>query len=501
VSQREREVKLAAPPHFRLPPLTDLGGNVFAGPPETVVLDATYFDTEDLRLARSGASLRHRSDQGWLAKLPARDPDDDDGDVLSRDEHQFTGPPWTPPDAAVELVRSRIRRADLSPVAKLRTTRRRVPLHDGQGREVAEVVDDEVEVVDGSAEVSAFRELEVELAPEASESQRSVILARLRSAGAGAPDPTPKLVHALGVRASAPPDIVVPEVDGPDVDAVVRAALADAVAKIVAHDPGVRLGDDPEDVHQARVAARRLRSHLRTFRPLVDEPWSRALRDELRWLGDVLGGVRDADVLLGRLEAAVGQLPEVDRPAAKVLLDELRGDRTRRRDLLLAALHGDRYLALLDDLVEAARRPRLLLRVDDEEDDDVLRGLVRSPWAHLEHTVGDLGPDPADDDLHATRIRAKRARYAAEAVAPAFGKPARAFAKAVTEVQDVLGEHQDAVVASEWLRSAAARTEDEAVGFAAGLLAGLERQRALSARAAWPDAWKAASKKKLRDWL
>lgn len=498
MSTREREVKLAASPEFRVPPLTDPGGNVFAGPAETVTLDATYFDTADLRLARGGASLRHRSDEGWLVKLPAPGGDEE---LLSRDEHQFAGTPWSLPDAAVELVRSRIRGAELGPVAKLRTTRHRVPLHDAEGNAVAEVVDDEVEVVDGDADVRSFRELEVELAPGASDAQRTVILARLRAAGAGAPDPTPKLVHALGHRASAPPDVVVPEVDGPDIDAVVRAAIAAAVEKIIAHDPGVRLGDESEAVHQARVASRRLRSHLRTFRPLVDEQWANALRDELRWLGDVLGGVRDTDVLLERLEKKVDRIPEVDRPHAKVLLDQLRGDRASRRDLLLEGLASARYLTLLDDLVDAARRPRLLLRVDDHEDAGVLRGLVRQPWDHLERTVDDLAPEPPDDDLHAVRIRAKRARYAAEAVEPAFGKPARGFARAITEVQDVLGEHQDAVVAAEWLRTAAARSDDEAVGFAAGLLAGLEHQEALAARAEWPDTWKSAGRKKLRDWL
>jgi CHAD domain-containing protein len=501
VSTREREVKLAASAEFQLPLLTDEDGGVFAGIPDTVVLDATYFDTDDLRLARAGATLRHRSDEGWLVKLPA--PGGGNG-LLSRDEHRIPGAPFAPPAAALDLVRALSRRQELSPVARLRTTRRRVQLHDADGTPVAEVVDDSVEVLEGNAEVPQFRELEIELTDEATDAQLAAVLARLRTAGAGAPDPTPKLVHALGPRADAPPDVVVPDAgraDHPSIADVVRYAVASSVKKLIAHDPGVRLGVDAEDVHQARVATRRLRSHLGTFRSLVDEQWATSLRDELRWLGEVLGGVRDSDVLLERLEAKLDRLPEPDRAPAGRLLDILRADADGRRTLLIEAFDGTRYLELLDRLVDAARRPRLLLRVDDDDEQHVLRDLVGNPWRKLADEVDALDDEPPDSDLHKIRIRAKRARYAAEAVEPAFGKSARAFARAMTDVQDVLGEHQDAVVAAEWLRRAAARTDDEAVGFAAGQLAALEHLDALAARAAWPKVWKRASRKRVRSWL
>jgi CHAD domain-containing protein len=263
----------------------------------------------------------------------------------------------------------------------------------------------------------------------------------------------------------------------------------------------VRVGTDDEAVHQARVATRRLRSHLQTFRPLVDEQWATELRDELRWLGDVLGAVRDADVLSARLEKSIERLPMIDRAPSQPLLDGLKQDLDRRRTKLLEAFRGDRYLALLDRLVLAARFPRLLLRVEHASDRDILRDLVRQHWEKLADAVDELPDDPPDAGLHAVRIRAKRVRYAAEAVEPAFGKPARAFARAVTELQDVLGEHQDAVLAAEWLRSNAARTGDESVGFSAGQLAAFEHLGALAAREAWPSAWKQASRKRLRHWL
>jgi CHAD domain-containing protein len=497
--QREREVKLAVPEGFQLPPLTDPGAKVFEGTPETLELDARYFDTTDLRLARAGALLRHRNDEGWTVKLPARA---DDDRALVRDEHHFDGDDSAPPDAALDLVQALLRTATVKPVARLRTVRRRIPVNGPDGVPVAEVVDDHVEVVEGATYEQSFREVEVEFTDAATKDQRTALLARLRSAYAGAVDPTPKIVRALGPRATAAADVEIPPVGkGSRLETVVQAAIASCVVKIVAHDPGVRLGGDPEDVHQARVATRRLRSHLRTFRSLIDAPWANDLRDELRWLADVLGAVRDADVLLERLERKVTLLPLVDQPSAEKLLDQLRSDLGRRREQLMTGLRSERYLSLLDRLVLAARQPRLLLRIDDKPDADVLRELVRLPWEALEDAVGALADDAPDAALHEIRIDVKRARYAAEAVEPAFGKPARAFARAMTDLQDVLGEHQDAAIAAEWLRAAAGPTNDGPVTFAAGQLAGLERHEALSARRAWPAAWKQASRKRLREWM
>ena len=503
MTSEEREVKLAVPSEFVLPPLTDPAGDVFAAPTETLDLHATYFDTHDLRLSRAGASLRHRDD-GWTVKLPRGV--DDEG-FLSRDELAVIGPEAIgapPPDGAIDLVRALTRGARLAAVADLHTTRHRVRLRRSDGRHIGEVVDDHVEIRDPGATDARdeFRELEVELAPDASEAHRSAVLRRLRLAGAGPADPTPKIVRALGPVASAPADVVVPTIEhGAPAEAVVRAAIATSVARLLKHDPGVRIGEDAEAVHQARVATRRLRSDLRTFRVLVDEHWANGLRDELRWLGEVLGAVRDTDVLIERIDAKILRLLEVDRAPAKALVDQLRDDRDRAREQLLRALRSERYDTLLDRLVVAARRPRLLLRVEEIDDAELLRGLVRRPWNRLRDTVRALPPEPSDQQLHQVRILAKRTRYAAEAVEPAVGKRARALARALAIVQDELGEHQDAVVAGEWLRRAAARSNDASEGFAAGLLAAMERDAAEEARDTWRDAWAATGRKRIRGWL
>jgi CHAD domain-containing protein len=368
-----------------------------------------------------------------------------------------------------------------------------------QGDPLAIVTDDEVSVMDGRRLASRFRELEVELDSAAPEGAIDDLLARLRDAGAGPVDNVPKLRRALGARASEPPEVVPPEVgEGSSVADVVRRAIAVSVVRLLRHDAGVRLGEDPEDVHQARVATRRIRSDLRTFRDVVDPEWALPLREELAWLGGQLGAVRDAEVLRDRLRGREPLLPPDDRPAIERLLATLDGTRAEARERLVAAMREPRYVTLLDALVEGARAPRVLDEHAGSSASTALRPSLEAPWRHLEAATERVREDPTDEALHAARIRAKRVRYAAEAVAPVFGKRAKAFALAAVGLQDVLGEHQDAVVAGAWLRDAAKGSAPRA--FAAGQLAAIEAGAARAARDAWPAAWKALSRKKLRFW-
>jgi CHAD domain-containing protein len=224
--------------------------------------------------------------------------------------------------------------------------------------------------------------------------------------------------------------------------------------------------------------------------------WSEPLRDELKWLGGLLGDVRDTEVQMDRMRAHMEGLPEEDQLVH--LLDGLAERRTKGREALVEALRGDRYVTLLDRLVESAREPAVLPEADKPAE-EMLPDLVVKPWRKLRKAVKALGDPPADAELHAVRIRAKRARYAAEAVAPAFGKKAEEFAKAAADLQDVLGEHQDAVVAQDWLRKAVARAKP-GLAFAAGQLAALEIQAMREARQAWPKAWKKVRRRSPDHW-
>jgi CHAD domain-containing protein len=488
----EREAKLAAPPGFQLPALG--GAGIATGPPEERRLDTVYWDTDDHRLLRWGSTLRHRAGESWTVKL--REPAN--GRFLSRTEHTFAGPPRTPPDEALDLVRAYVRGAEVRPVARMRTRRRVMPLLGDDGRRVGEIDDDEVTAYVDRRVVARFREIEVELAEDAAPSVLAAVVERLRAEGAGEPDATPKLVRVLGELDRLGPDVVVPELTEPIVAGeVVRRAVAGSVVRLLSHDPGVRLGGDPEDVHQARVATRRLRSDLRTFAPLLDAAWADGLREELRWLAGELGAVRDAEVLLERVRDGVARLPEPDRQAGGRVAALFERDVAEARTRLIAALREPGYVALLDRLVAAAREPVLSDRAAAPAE-DVLPGLVAGPWSKLRRDAWRLGDGASDEDLHALRIRAKRARYAAEAAAPALGGKVAAFAKAVAGLQEVLGTHHDAVVTADRLRERAGRGRQ---AFAAGQLWGLEQAVARQARAGWRDAWRAASRKKLRSWM
>jgi CHAD domain-containing protein len=240
------------------------------------------------------------------------------------------------------------------------------------------------------------------------------------------------------------------------------------------------------------VATRRLRSDLRTFRDLLDPEWALPLREELRWLGGALGEARDADVLLERLQSRAGSIPATEAPGVAQVIDALAQRRKEAHASLLECLRTERYVVLLDRVVDAARAPAMADGADTSLR-SVLSGLLDRPWGHLRSAVKDAGTRPTDEQLHAIRIRAKRVRYAAEAVAPMLGKPTKRFAEAAADLQTILGEHNDAVVAEAWLRSWAADGRSGDAAFAAGMLAGIERAAAQTARDRWRKAWKAVA--------
>ena len=495
-------MKLGAGPAFHLPDLNGVVDGVTVTPPEATRLETVYYDTADLRLARWGVSLRHRAGEGWTLKLTPSTPRGDgpaQPGMLERDEITFPGGPKKPPAAAVELVRAYVRTSGLVPVARLSTIRRRVRLIGADGSRIAEIVDDEVSVRDGRRVAARFREIEIEVAgTEGNEAIVEPLVERLRASGAGAPDPTPKHIRALGPRAMEPPEVA-PRPVTPDSPArdVIRSVLAEAVAAILRNDPLVRLGKDPEAVHQERVATRKLRSHLRTFGPLLEPEWSEPLRSELGWLGMALGAVRDREVLLERLRERAKTLPASDARSAASLLHILELEIDALRKKLHAELEAPRYIDLLERLVTAAHSPVTTLDAEQPAS-AVLPPLATGPWRRLRSAVRQLPEQPTDPELHRIRILAKRARYAAEAVAPVVGPGATAFARAAAKLQTILGEHQDSVTAQAWLRSVRVTGRR---AFVAGQLIAMEHLAAQKARKDWPKVWKALDRKALRKWM
>lgn len=496
----ETEVKFSVHGSFVIPDLSE--GSVAASIEQLPDQDlkASYYDTPDLRLARSGVTLRYRAGDddvpGWHLKLPVAD-----GDGRTREELQFDGEPRAVPSMVEDLVTVFVRTQKVAPVESIHTRRRRWLLNDPEGEPLAELVDDEVSVMQRGRVITRFRELELEK-HNADPTSFERIIDELQSAGAQELEPIPKVVRVLGPGATAPSDLPeIPELDGSATGAdLVRHALARGLHRLVQHDPRTRRGD-VEGVHQMRVAARRMRSDLRTFDVLVDAKWAQELVDELRWLGDELGRVRDLDVLRERLEhdAAGASVPLIP------LFNRLSDEHERAREQMQDALRSDRYKILLDRLIRAAQTP--ILTTSAERGMNVLGPmLVAQTWRKLRKAARDIDDDSPDDHLHRVRIKAKRARYAAEAVAPALPggkrKAALRFASRAERLQEVLGELQDATVAQETILSCLkVAGKDPSLHFEAGRLFEKQRHLAARSRASFEPAWRKIDRRKSLSWL
>jgi len=501
----EREAKLVAPAQVRLPDLDGLVDGASVTALDERRLDATYYDTAELDLARWGITLRHRSGEDgspWTLKLPGGQT----GPALLRRELTFDGPSTSVPAGARDLVRAYLRSRRLVRVARLRTDRLPLEVRDPAGQRLAEIVDDRVTVHQGREQTDEFREIEVEVFVPGPVGDQLLAGAvdRLIAAGCSTDPPLPKVVRALGQRALERPELAVPPVrrKAPVVD-LVRHALARSVIQMIRCDPGVRLGEDPDDVHEMHVATCRLGADLLIFAPLLEPGPLQELRDELRWLGAAVGAVRDEDVLAERLRSQAEELPEPDAAGVQPLLSLLAGQTATARTALLRALRSRRYVALLDKLIATSNeppvRPGRAARADERASRAAGR-YVRRPWRRLRDAVARLDDDPPDPALHDVHILAQSCRYAAEAAAPVAGPPAARFAAAIADLQTALGDHHDTLVAEAWLRrNAAAATPHGAV--AAGELIVLQRWQRAKLRARWPAAWKAASAKDLRSWL
>jgi len=270
--------------------------------------------------------------------------------------------------------------------------------------------------------------------------------------------------------------------------------------------------DEPDAVHQMRVATRRLRSALATFRPLLDRDVTDPLRDELKWLGEVLGAARDAEVIRDHLKERVAAEPGdlVLGPVQERIVTTMSGRHRRTHDALVAELDGARVAALFDALDGLGSRPPLT-PLADRRPDQALLPVVARTWRRMrrvhreiERVERDPAASPQQHDLllHELRKAAKRARYAGESVTPTYGRQARSWAKRMAALQEILGAHQDSVVIREQLRAVAvAAYLDGENAFTFGRLHALEQARAEATRRDYSAAWDAAARTRGHRWL
>jgi CHAD domain-containing protein len=298
---------------------------------------------------------------------------------------------------------------------------------------------------------------------------------------------------ALKEALEPPSGETAPTKDAPAVEHL-RAYLREQLEAIERHDPAVRVGSEPEDLHKLRVAVRRSRAALRETKALLGDEQGLTLRAELKWLGGRLGPARDLDVLIERLRREVADLDGPDGVPAGKVVAQLEREREAAQRELLDALDSERYadtLALLGKVVDA---PAVATS------DISLTRLTQREFRKLQRQVASLGPDASNDALHRARIQAKRLRYATELSSRLLGKRGEGVVSAAKTFQDVVGAHQDAVVAEEYIRDAARRIRGVGAGVAAGRLIERERERRAEARAELPDAWKRLERRAKKIW-
>ncbi|MFP3460305.1 CYTH and CHAD domain-containing protein [Arthrobacter globiformis] len=523
----ETEKKYDVDPGTVLPDLAAIAGVGSVGKPHDAELEAVYFDTEDLVLASRRITLRRRSggaDAGWHVKLPP-DPasSSEEGPGSRREIHAPLGQADVVPPKLLAHLHAYLRGSDPKPVARLNTRRTTHPIYGDDGVHLADLVDDtveaellqggggggkpagqkqqwrewELELVHGQPEV--FKAAEAVLAaagarPSAHESKlrRALGEAAPKTAGAAGPEDTAATAGAAKQPGGRKPGKKWP------VSAVVSAYLAEQISEILATDARVRL-EEPDAVHAMRSAARRVRSALAVYRKLYGKGAVGRLRDELKWLGRILGTPRDAEVMQDRLRTHADKLPpgqgtdDVKQRIERELGARLDAGYRKAQEVLLT----DRYFRLLDDLEDfrdhppvrpsasapARKAARKLvgksakrLRRAHKSALRVKDGVGEKPGMELKDATAH------ETALHQVRKDAKRLRHAAETVDPVFGRRAAKLAKAAHKQQTILGDHHDSVMARIFLGKLAGGPDvPEPVDAAYGSL--LKREQKVAAKA------------------
>lgn len=504
----EVEVKLeaAAPDALRQIARLRALGRYRLRPRRVQALQTTYYDTADRALVRAGIALRvRRAGSRWeaTAKWP--------GAVVkalhTRPELTVAlpGAPATPfvlPDGPLrEALEVYVLGRALLPLLCTDIERRLLDLlpGDGPGAPLAELALDTVTLrhPDGAAAATPFWEVEIE--QRAGTSADCLAAARtLRRQFSLVPSRATKFARGLAALADGRhPVTPLPTTiaAGDTLRAATRGLIGAQLARIRAVVPAVRRGGrDPEPVHQMRVAVRRLRTALRLGRDALPARQAERLTCELRWLAGELGALRDLDVQLANLEWHRRRLGAAARGHLDGYRRALLRQRTVARRATRTLLDGERFAALLlalEHTAGAAARPAAgpaatpITRAG--------RQAVKRAWRRLVKRGAALDELPEAEDLHALRIRGKRLRYVLEALEPITGRAGRRVIAQLTELQDVLGRFNDAIVAAGTVRRYLEQLPadaDPAARRALGALADAELRRAGAAQAEFHRAWK-----------
>ncbi len=464
-----------------------------------------YFETDDWRFHRAGYSLRvRRVGRRRTAEATLKGLDMASADVPGLRNRRELSEPLGAADVETLLratgpVGSRVRavagKKPLLPLFEVRTRRRTFFLK-AEGLPPGEIALDETAIHQPSGgPPTRLRRVEVEV-PEAALQRLEPFVHELRETCALQPAGLSKF--EAGILSSdlqpSPPERFGPTAIDPEMasGAVALAVLRRHFSAMLAKEPGTRLGDDIEELHDMRVATRRLRAALSLFVEVLPET-ALKVGEELRWVGETLGAVRDLDVQIEQLDAWLDALEETDRDALVGLRTLLHEQRESGRAAMLEMLDSRRYEAFVSRFGRTLRarhfarsgpasRPARALAPD----------LIESRFRSVRKGGARIGPTSLATDYHRLRIRCKRLRYALEFLSDLYPGATRPLIRRLVTVQDILGLHQDADVAIERLRHVAVSSSDDldpGTIFAMGEVAERYRQSMFELRAKFPAAY------------
>lgn len=440
-----------------------IAGLVIA-PQSTLQIFDTYFDTHDWRIFRAGYALRVRSEEGRSeatlkslhtntgAKAERRELNE----TINTGAGEWNGQSDGAVGSRVQAVSGSL---PLQPLFEVRTSRQRYAVHaPDEEQQLGEIALDETVISspNGRPQTSLQR-VEIEARTAAHEPLQNLVdaLCNNCSLEAAADNKYAQGLKSMGLAPAPLPDFQPTAVDSTmRVEEVALANLRRFLSTWHQHEPAARCGDDPEALHDLRVAGRRMDAILRQFEAFLPSAIVR-IRPTVKKVMRALGQARDLDVALLELQEFNDTLSADDRAKLLPLQEHLNTERLAARRKMLAILDSSGVQKDFDQLRATLAHPASLLEAHPVSSLVTLSELIRSRYKKVRKAADRLTADSSMDEYHAVRGRVKKLRYALETAAVLFGKPADEMVKALRRWQEKLGAQQDADVADRRLRALA----------------------------------------------
>jgi len=459
----------------------------------------TYADTDDWRLYRAGYSLRLRVGQsGTEATMKSLSA----GANGLRDRTEIVEPL---PAGSLETlpasdgpvgrrVRAVVGPHAVRPKFQVRT-RRRTYLVSSNGSAAAEVALDATTIPVEGREPARLLRVEVETSGGPTPDLADFV-GNMRDACGLTPASVSKFEAGLLARGLAPERTLnlgsVEISSESSVEELAFAVLRQNFAALLSKEGGTRLGEDPEQLHDMRVATRRMRAAIALFEVALPAEVV-GLREELGWVASTLGAVRDLDVLIEQVEAWGRPAGGRDDRTLDAVASVLHADRDQARANLVQTLDSPRYERLLAELTAVLRHGPVASPSSRVPAVDAAPSLIKKRYRKVRKGGRRIDRTSKPADYHRLRIRAKRLRYALQFLAPIYGKGTRALIRRTVRLQDLLGAHQDAEVAVARFEAIVAEEGNDlppAAAFAMGEIAERYAKRKATLRRKFPNVFR-----------